>query len=310
MKDSQELLIIGFGNQAKAWALNLKDSGWDVAILLRPNSSKTNLVKELGFDLFIADQKIEIPYKNIAFLIPDNEHHTALKNIAPLLLKNSRLIFAHGYSQIEHKLHQSYPEFRHLLLAPKSIASELRFSYETKGKISGVYSCELSTDPSDEVWLKQLSLALGLNVGPFPVSFLAETEADLFSEQALLCGLYPYAIQLAYQQLREKNIPKELAFLECWHESKLIMNAMINKGPKDFFAMISPNALIGSQKAQKILNEKLAPVFNELYESIHQQKFYHEVRETKLDKLKKEVDDFWQNQEIQKTYNELKHLYE
>ncbi|MFZ4712381.1 MAG: hypothetical protein ACOYL6_01600 [Bacteriovoracaceae bacterium] len=310
MSEEKKLAIIGFGNQAKAWALNLRDSGWDVVIYLRPQSKSFAQAQKLGFlALPWSDQSISSCH-SFALLIPDHEHGEALSHLPMKQLNHARMIYAHGYSLAKYKLKVKYPELTHLLLAPKSIASEMRFFYETGKKLSGVFSVEHSTNPTkDQEWLMSLARALGIKVGPFPAQFSEECKADLFSEQALLCGLYPYAILEAYNQLRKNGVNAELAYLECWHESKLIMDAMVERGPKAFFSLISPNALMGSQKGKKLLSPELKKVFNLLLNDIDDGTFENEMDQFSHQSLKKEVEDFWDQQELQQTYEKLKDLY-
>jgi ketol-acid reductoisomerase len=310
MREEKKLGIIGFGNQAKAWALNLKDSGWKISIILRPKSKNIESAHKLGFQVILINDPLIKELKNFALLIPDHEHLKALEELRSMINPQSRMIYAHGYSMGKNHLQSKFPQIIHLLLAPKSIASEMRFFYETGKKISGVYSTEFSFHPKeDETFLFDLSHDLGLTVGPFKSQFHEECKADLFSEQALLCGLYPYAILEAYNLLRKNNVSPELAYLECWHESKLIIDAMIQKGPKDFFELISPNALIGSQKGFELMKNDLKNNFEILLSEINNLKFDEEVNQIDINQLKQKVSNFWESQELQQTYNQLKELY-
>ena len=310
MREEKKLGIIGFGNQAKAWALNLKDSGWKISIILRPNSQNIPSAHKLGFEVLLINDPFIKEFKNFALLIPDHQHLKALEELTPFILPQSRIIYAHGYSMGKNLFNNKYPKLNHLLLAPKSIASEMRFFYETGKKISGVYSTEFSlNEKEDEHFILELSRDLGLSVGPFKSRFSEECKADLFSEQALLCGLFPYAILEAYNLLRKNNVSAELAYLECWHESKLIIDAMIQKGPKDFFELISPNALIGSQKGFELMTPDLKKNFERLLAEINNLKFDEQINQTDIAQLKQKVSTFWDNQELQQTFNQLKELY-
>lgn len=308
---SKKIALIGFGNQAKAWALNLRDSGYQVSIILRPASLSIEVAKNLGFTVISPKPELK-NHLLFAMLTPDHTHLETLNSLKDFLAPQSKIIYAHGFSYSEHKLKEKFPKFSHLLLAPKTIASELRFHYQTKDSISGVMSTEGSLSPTeDKILLENLSQALGFTMGPFEVSFQEETTADLFSEQALLCGLYPFVMNLAFNQLVQSGHSKPLSFLECWHESKLIMNTLITKGPEKFFSMISPNAFMGAVRAQKLLlDDEFKNKLQKLLSDIENKKFSDYLQNADYEKEKKAMLEFWKNQPLTKTYNDMKSLYE
>ena len=136
------ILIIGFGSQAKSWALNLRDSGFDVHIILRKKSSSTKLVEKLGFKtLFFGESNLK-SYSVFLMLTPDHTHELILKTYREDFPVQSNFIYAHGFSVCQGSLEEAFPEFNHLLLAPKAIASEVRFQYETQGKLGAAFSLE------------------------------------------------------------------------------------------------------------------------------------------------------------------------
>lgn len=301
------LVIIGFGSQAKAWALNLRDSGHEVILALRKNSPSHAKAADLNFAV-IELGKASFPKESaILLLIPDHTHKTFLETQHKYIKTGTRIIYAHGFSLTKSKLHEAYPEFSHLLLAPKAIASEVRFQFETGGKLGAAYSFEWALDKkSDQKFLKLLARGIGITAGPFEASFQEEAFADLFSEQGLLCGLIPYAALTCYNKLREKNIPKEIAYMECWLETKLICDAMVKMGPLEFFKLISPNALIGGEKAQKqLVSGEFNKILDGLIDDIWDKKFFKECDETDINKLQAEVLKFWEKQELTKTHKEL-----
>jgi ketol-acid reductoisomerase len=304
---SENTAILGFGNQAKAWALNLKDSGHKLKTFHLRKGTSFEKAKALGFDAFliseIEDQEILIN------LLPDQIHPEALAKIPNKIQRT--IIYAHGYSVDYLKLNQQYNQHSHLLLAPKTIASELRFAYETKKSVSAVYSLEFSKNPvEDEAMLFELAQAIGIDVGPFKTSFKNETKADLFSEQALLCGLYPFVINSCYNLLRKNGIEKEVSFLECYHESFLIMKAFVENGPEKFFEMISPNALIGAEKARELFTPALTPIFEKLMEDLNNHSFANDINQTSTTELRKKVLHYFKDQELTNTKKELNQLYE
>lgn len=270
------LQIVGFGNQASVWAMNLRDSGAQVDLFLRNESPSIARAKELGFPVQPLEEarfKKEAP---IFLGIPDDQISSFLnKGLVPL---GSTLIFAHGFAL------ESRPElkdqFNCLLLAPKAIASELRLGYELKKELAAFYSTEFSSNQEDdERLLLILANALGITK-TFQTSFEQETLADLFSEQSILCSLLPYAAISAYRTSRQAGISKELAYFECWYELKLIMDTLISQGPQNFMQMISPNALKGSVKGMKSLQARgLDKYFDALMEELKSGKFYQELNQ-------------------------------
>jgi ketol-acid reductoisomerase len=166
----EKLLIIGFGNQAKAWALNLKDSGKKPVIGLRKNSQSFASVKALGIDAIDIESNELSLFEQVVLLTPDDTHHIILENLSNKLNKNTLVIYAHGYSMLAFELNKKYPQFQHVLLAPKAIASELRFQFETGGKLGAVYGLEyISDDNKEEVKkdLFELALGIGITAGPY-----------------------------------------------------------------------------------------------------------------------------------------------
>ena len=303
MKNQNKISIIGFGNQAKAWAMNLRDSGAEVYIGHRPHSKSKELAQEMGFKTFNF-QTSEVPSQNFVLLIPDDQHEKALTEIAKIN-KDKTCYYAHGFSLTRFQLNVKFPMFKHILLAPKSIASEVRFLYETKGIISAIYSNEFAPEITKDEIAKFSSLVGFKEI--YPASFLEETQADLFSEQSILCSLLPYGALETYNTLVEKGYPKELAFFECFYEVKLIADTLLKVGPQKFFELISPNALIGSEVGREFLfgpdfKDKLTKMLNQIEEGY----FDSLIEKSNVEELRKNISQFWQNQDLTQTYNRLK----
>ena len=159
------ITLIGFGNQAKAWALNLRDSGYQVSIALKDNSPSIEKAQALSFEV-VALKEAAALGGDFVNLTPDHLHHEVLAGIK--FKSGSRLVFAHGYSIASELVDKTECGAEILLLAPKAIASELRFLYETKGKLGAVYSVEYASDKaSAKNWLSMLAKDLGITAGPF-----------------------------------------------------------------------------------------------------------------------------------------------
>lgn len=306
----KEFGIIGFGNQAKAWALNLKDSGYQVTIYLRANSPSHQIAQQMSFTTSTID-KIKESY--LAILTPDETHPQILEQLKNY--HNKTILYAHGYSLHYDLLAEQYPQFEHILCAPKAIASELRFQYQTNGAIGGVYSLEKvkkkntienkRQKENKSEWILGFAKDLGLT-DFYPATIADETKADLFSEQSLLCSVLPYACLNSYNKLREQGISKEVAFFETWYEVKLIADTLMQVGPQKFFNLISPNALLGSEIGKDLLfDQGYKEKLNILYTKIEDESFIEQIKTTDMEKLRESVTSFWQHQELTHTFNEM-----
>lgn len=269
------ITIIGFGNQAKAWASNLQDSNIKVRVALRPDSHSIALAVKAGFEVVSTLDPSFYQEDAYALLTPDQGHHEFLQVHGYKFRADTLILYAHGYSLTKHHLEKTYPQLQHLLFAPKAIGSELRNQFVIKGKLGAVYSLEHVRNKSVvKDWLLTLAQGLGINLGPYETSFERETQADLFSEQGLLCSVIPYTAVEMFNQLTETGVEPELAYFECWHELKLIINAMVDKGPQGFFDLISPNALVGSEKGyQKLMTPEFKHNLGSLLKDIRSGEF-------------------------------------
>ena len=298
--------FIGLGSQTRAWIANLRDSGIDATIYLRPESYSHSKVSELGFSLSTELQN----HKLIFLLIPDAQHLNFLQDHQDKIAPGTLIILAHGASVMEHNLPELFPQWNFSLLAIKAIASEIRFQYENKGKLGAVYSIESISEKERgfvEKTILEIARLVGVTAGPYSATFEQEAKADLFSEQSLLCGLLPYAAEQAYNSLREHGIPQELAFMECWLEVKLIADAMVKMGPVEFFNLISPHALVGSELArEKIFDKGQQEVIEKLRQDIWNGQFFKHVNDLDVTTLRSKIIGHWEQGELQSTFETLR----
>ncbi len=293
----EKFIIIGRGNQAKAWAHSFKLAKRDYALAVRELGGTEHPEILIGPELK--------PFKNFALLIPDESHQSFLESQEKNLMPGSRILYAHGYSVTYQKLNEKFPQFDHLLYAPKSIANEI-IKNRNKDIPTPVFCSIEFSNPEQKSYLESLSRDLRFFIASYG-SFKEEVIADLFSEQTLLCGLYPFMISEAFEILKENGINKDLSFLECWHESKLIMDTLIEKGPQDFFKMISPNALYGALEASKILfDDSFKSKLRKIYSNIQSGEFEKKVHdEYKKENALDEINGLWQSSELQEKYNQF-----
>jgi ketol-acid reductoisomerase len=303
-----QITIVGFGNQASAWARNLKDSVFPVRVALRPDS--TSFEKVIADGLEVIELGSEEFYKGEAFalLSPDHTHHEFMLTHGHKLREGSLVLYAHGFSLLKHNFASHFPHLRHILFAPKSIGTELRNQYLLKGKLGAVYSLEYLSGDTDPIkkWLMKLARDLGINMGPYATSFKHETQADLYSEQGLLCSLIPYTAREMFNHLLQAGVEPELAFFECWHELKLIVSAMVDKGPEGFFDLISPNALIGSEKGlDRLITPEFKKNLKSLLSEIQNGTFDKELEEAQIETLRKKIRTRWSQDPLMQTFHAI-----
>lgn len=303
-----QLTIIGFGNQAQAWAQNLKDSGYPLRIALRRGSKSFIAAKKLDFEVIDIGSDEFFQGKNFALLIPDQNHLEFLQLYASSFSSESIILYAHGFSVFRYQFQIQFPHLNHVLFAPKSIGSEIRKIYLNKGQLGAVYSLEFFKGESTIFldWIKKLSSAIGINLGPYKTTFEHETQADLFSEQGLLCGLIPFVSEKMFNLLLTKGIEPELAYFECWHELKMIVSAMVEKGPKDFFDLISPNALVGAIKGRNYLvDEQLRSGLTKLLDEIQNGTFNQELDQSQIQNIRNELNNYWSQSALQQLAHKI-----
>ncbi len=296
------ITIIGFGSQAKAWALNLKDSKQGLKIALSKTSKSRPLASQMGFQIIDLESDALKQERLLVMLIPDDQQLSFLQKNASFISKGAHLIYAHGFSVSKFDLKKLYPDFHHSLLAPKAIASEVRYQYEIKGKIGAAYSADTDALEAD---LRMIARAAGFTA-LYKSHFDEECAADLFSEQSFLCSILPYVALKSFNTLRKNGVSQEIAFMECFLELKSISQAIVTLGPEAFFNLISPNALIGSQKGKELLlGKEFEAGLEKIMRDINDRSFYKEV-EQDADSLRKKVIDEWSKEELSQVFKRLK----
>mgnify|MGYP001039955994 CR=1 FL=1 len=306
MTAENHIVVMGYGNQARAWCANLVDSGWTVHVLLRHDSSSRDKIKA---PLKLVDWQAPMQGHPIAMLVPDHEIAGALASMSAFIPVDTVVYYAHGFALTESALNKAYPQFHHVLLAPKAIGTEVRATYLDRRALGGVYSVE-AVEASERSRVEALTLktarALGITWGPYSVGVKQEMEADLFSEQAVLCSVIPEACRLSFNMLIEKGIPPELAYFELWHEVGLIVRTMVDKGPEAFFHLISPNALIGAEKGRKLLcDEHFTRNMKSLLADIESGAFAKEAAGVDVEKLRAETVARWQQDAFGRTIEKM-----
>ena len=227
--EGKKVAIIGYGSQGHAHALNLRDSGVDVVVGLRPTSKSVEHAKEQGLEVkSVPEAAAEADI--IMILAPDQYQRTIWANdIEPNIKPGAAVAFAHGFN-----IHYGYikPTEDHpvFMVAPKGPGHIVRREYANGRGVPVVVAVE--QDPRGDAWDITLAYAkaLGaLRAGAIKTTFTEETETDLFGEQAVLCGGVSELIHAGFDTLVEAGYEPEMAYFETCHEMKLIVD-LINEG--------------------------------------------------------------------------------
>src|SRR5687768_3261850 len=239
------LAVLGFGSQGHAHALNLKESGCNVIIGLYEGSKSAAVARERGFEVVLTAEAVK--RADVIFVaLPDTKQPKAYeKDIAPNLTKGKTLLFSHGFS-IHFKTIVPPKNVDVILVAPKGPGHIVRRQY-TEGK--GVPSLiAIYQNPSKQAKKVALAWAKGIGgtrAGVIETTFKEETETDLFGEQTVLCGGTSALVQAGFEVLVEAGYSPEMAYFECLHELKLIVDLMNESGIAGMRFSISETAKWG-----------------------------------------------------------------
>jgi ketol-acid reductoisomerase len=239
------IAVLGFGSQGHAHALNLKESGCKVIIGLYPKSKSREVAKKAGFEVFDTGEAVRRA-DVIMVGIPDTKQPAAYKkDIEPNLAPGKTLVFTHGFS-IHYKTIVPPKTINVIMVAPKGPGHIVRRQY-TEGK--GVPTLiAIHQNPGKDA--KKIALAWakgigGTRGGVLETSFKEETETDLFGEQTVLCGGASALVQAGFETLIEAGYSPEMAYFECLHELKLIVDLMNEAGIAGMRFSISETAKWG-----------------------------------------------------------------
>ncbi len=222
--------VIGYGSQGHAHALSLRDSGVDVRVGLRPGSKSAAKAEAEGLRVLPVDQAAA-EADLIMILAPDQYQRTIYaEQIAPNLQEGDALFFAHGFN-IRFGYIQPPAGVDVCMVAPKGPGHLVRREYSEGRGVPVIVAVE--KDESGEAWPLALSYAKaigGLRAGGIKTTFTEETETDLFGEQAVLCGGASALVTAGFEVLTEAGYQPEVAYFECLHELKLIVDLMYEGG--------------------------------------------------------------------------------
>jgi ketol-acid reductoisomerase len=273
----KKIAVIGYGSQGHAHALNLRDSGMDVRVGLRADSASRRKAEQAGLrvvDTATAAREADI----VMILVPDEQGGEIYEGeIAPGLKPGKYLAFGHGFN-IHYRKIVPPAGVNVFMVAPKGPGHLVRSEYQ-KGR--GV-PCLLAVaqDPSGDT--KQIGLAYakaigGTRAGVLETTFKEETETDLFGEQSVLCGGLTELIRAGFETLVEAGYSPEMAYFECLHEVKLIVDLIYEGGIANMRYSISNTAEYGDMtRGRRVIGEETRKAMKAILADIQSGKFADE----------------------------------
>jgi ketol-acid reductoisomerase len=253
----RRVAVIGYGNQGRAQALNLKDSGVAVTVALAEGSARREQAAAEGFDVMTSPEAVASA--DLVVLLAADEDHGRIyaEEIAPYLRQGAALLFAHGLS-IRFGLIEPRADLDVLLVAPKGPGTALRADYLAGSGLISLFAVEQDASGGAEALALSYAAAIGSGrVGILPTSFAEECEADLFNEQAVLWGAIPELIHAGYETLVAEGFSPEIAYFECLTEVKLLADLIYARGIAGMREAISNTAEFGAlEGGSRIVTEE------------------------------------------------------
>ena len=247
----RKIAIVGYGSQGHAHAQNLRDSGAsEVVVALREGSPTRRKAEAAGFD--VKTNADAAAWADLVMILAPDEHQAAIwaNDIAPNLKSGSALAFAHGLN-VHFGLIEPPGDIDVIMIAPKGPGHTVRSEYERGGGVPCLVAVhQEASEHSDNGHAKALALSYAAALGGgrsaiIETTFKEECETDLFGEQAVLCGGITHLIQAGFETLVEAGYAPEMAYFECLHETKLIVDLLYEGGIANMRYSISNTAEYG-----------------------------------------------------------------
>lgn len=292
---NKNLAVLGFGSQGHAHSLNLKESGLNVCVGLRESGSSWAKAEAAG----LAVKKISdaVQWADvIMILLPDqNQKEVYEKEIAPNLKKGNTLAFAHGFN-IHYKQIVPPEDVNVIMIAPKSPGHLVRRTYLEETGVPCLIAVYQDADGEAKnialAWAKGIG---GTKAGVIETNFKDETETDLFGEQAVLCGGSAELIKAGFDTLVNAGYPPELAYFECMHEMKLIVDLYYEGGLTRMNYSVSDTAEYGGMsRGSRLITQETRNEMKKILEEVQSGKFAEEwlneyrSGQKNMEKLRKE----------------------
>ncbi|HET7688251.1 MAG TPA: ketol-acid reductoisomerase [Candidatus Macondimonas sp.] len=274
---ARKVAILGYGSQGHAHANNLKDSGVNVVVGLRPGSASEAKARQAG--LAVADLGDAVAQADVVMVLAPDEHQAALYRdvIAPNIRQGAALAFAHGFN-IHFQQILPRADLDVIMIAPKGPGHLVRSTYTQGGGVPSLIAVHQdSSGQAKQIALAYASANGGGRAGIIETNFREETETDLFGEQAVLCGGATALVEAGFETLVEAGYAPEMAYFECLHELKLIVDLMYEGGIANMRYSISNTAEYGDiTRGPRVINEESRQAMREILTEIQRGEFARE----------------------------------
>jgi ketol-acid reductoisomerase len=265
----RKVAIIGYGSQGHAHACNLKDSGVNVTVALRPDSASAKKAKNAGLKVKTVPEAVAAA--DLVMILTPDEFQSRLyrDEVEPNLKKGATLAFAHGFS-IHYNQIVPRADLDVIMIAPKAPGHTVRSEFVKGGGIPDLIAVfQDASGKARDLALSYASAIGGGRTGIIETTFKDETETDLFGEQAVLCGGAVELVKAGFETLTEAGYAPEMAYFECLHELKLIVDLMYEGGIANMNYSISNNAEYGEYvTGPKIINAQSKAAMKECLDNI------------------------------------------
>jgi len=273
----KKVAVIGYGSQGRAHALNLRDSGIEVVIGLRDGSPSTQRAIDEGLEVTTVASACE-GAALVAIMVPDQEQPAVYEtSIEPNLAEGATLLFAHGFN-IHFGLIVPPPTSDVIMVGPKAPGPIVRTTFEAGSGVPAIVAVHQDAGGSALEVALAYAKAIGCTrLGSLLTTFAEETETDLFGEQAILAGGTGRLVQLGFETLVEAGYQPEVAYFECLHELKLVVDIMQARGISGMGRAISDTAEYGSlTRGPRVLNDEAKAAMKKILEDIQSGDFARE----------------------------------
>ena len=278
MLRDKRIAIIGYGSQGHAHALNLLDSGLNVVVGLRPKSIRRDNALSAG--LVVRDIPQAVSESDVVMILVPDEVQPSLfaEQISPNLKPGTYLGFAHGLA-VHFKKIEVPPHINVFLAAPRGPGRLIRRLFEQKAG----FACSIAVARDVSGDTRNIATAYAKSLGAIPgaiyqTTFEEECQADLFGEQAVLCGGLVELIRAGYETLTEAGFSPEMAYFECLHEVKLIADLLCERGIAGMRSSISTTARFGGlTRGSRIIGEEVRTAMKSVLKEIQSGQFANEL---------------------------------
>ncbi|MCW8903477.1 MULTISPECIES: ketol-acid reductoisomerase [Sedimenticola] len=265
----KKVTIVGYGSQGHAHANNLKDSGVDVTVALRAGSASA--VKAENAGLKVKSVEEAVAEADLVMVLTPDEFQSVLyrDQLEPHLKQGATLAFAHGFA-IHYNQVVPRADLDVIMIAPKAPGHTVRSEFERGGGIPDLIAIyQDASGQAKDIALSYASAIGGGRTGIIETTFKDETETDLFGEQAVLCGGAVELVKAGFETLTEAGYAPEMAYFECLHELKLIVDLMYEGGIANMNYSISNNAEYGEYvTGSKVINDESRAAMRECLKNI------------------------------------------